>query len=467
MATVYTIAIITGLVLVAVLALAPLFLVLYLGEFLLNAVPFGRSVRFLLIMLKSLRRNLLRTSLTYLAAFVLVVVITLVWSQLYFLDKLTAEKTRDLKVIVTEKWQAGSQMPWAYARPLSEGAADRRRPYDVRPQDSMTWQFYIGTLDAAKKTRENLVFFIALEPRKILTMMDALLDEFTPAGEEHRKRPSAEEIARLQEAVRQMERNKRAVILGKERLKAINKQVGERFSVTGINYSGIDLEFEVVGVFPDSRYNDNAVMNCAYLNDALDAYPKTHGGARHPLADKSLNMVWLQVPDPPTFLRLAEQIDTSGLFDNPAVKCETLSSGVATWIEGYRDLIWGIRWLLAPALLATMALVIANAISISVRERRTELAVLKVLGYRPAQILTLVLGEAVLIGAISGLLSAGLTYLAIDYALPQTGQAGLYVPVSGLVWGPAIGALTALAGSLLPAWAACKVQVSEVFAKIA
>ena len=45
-----------------------------------------------------------------------------------------------------------------------------------------------------------------------------------------------------------------------------------------------------------------------------------------------------------------------------------------------------------------MALVIANAISISVRERRTEMAVLKVLGFRPGQILVLVLGEALLIG---------------------------------------------------------------------
>ena len=56
------------------------------------------------------------------------------------------------------------------------------------------------------------------------------------------------------------------------------------------------------------------------------------------------------------------------------------------------------RWLLVPAILVTMALVIANAISISVRERRTEMAVLKVLGFHPTQILLLVLGEALLIG---------------------------------------------------------------------
>ena len=72
-------------------------------------------------------------------------------------------------------------------------------------------------------------------------------------------------------------------------------------------------------------------------------------------------------------------------------------------LEPFRDLIWGMRWLLAPACLATILLVIANAISISVRERRLELAVLKVLGFRPYQILILVLGESLLLGVGGGL----------------------------------------------------------------
>jgi hypothetical protein len=65
-----------------------------------------------------------------------------------------------------------------------------------------------------------------------------------------------------------------------------------------------------------------------------------------------------------------------------------------SFLEGFRDLLWGMRWILAPGCLVSLSLVIANAISISVRERRTELAVLKVLGFRPYQILMLVLGES-------------------------------------------------------------------------
>ena len=60
------------------------------------------------------------------------------------------------------------------------------------------------------------------------------------------------------------------------------------------------------------------------------------------------------------------------LLLNPPVRCETLSSGVASWLDGYRSMIWGMRYILSPVILVTMALVLGNAISIGVRERRTD-----------------------------------------------------------------------------------------------
>ena len=42
-------------------------------------------------------------------------------------------------------------------------------------------------------------------------------------------------------------------------------------------------------------------MNRDYLNAALDDYPRTHAGKPHPLADKTLNLVWLRVPDSEPF----------------------------------------------------------------------------------------------------------------------------------------------------------------------
>src|SRR5262249_41120441 len=162
----------------------------------------------------------------------------------------------------------------------------------------------------------------------------------------------------------------------------------------------------------------------------------------------------------------------SSLYSAPAVKIETASSGIASFIEPYRDLLWGLKWLLVPALLITMALVIANAISISVRERRTEMAVLKVLGFGPGRILALVLGEALLIGGGSGLLSAGLSYLLVHVLMGGIKFPIAFIPMfdiypDALWWGLVFGAATALAGSIFPAWSARTVRVSEVFAKVA
>ena len=118
----------------------------------------------LLLIFRNLRRSWLRTSLTALGTIVLVVVVTLVWSFLGFLDDVTAEKSKNFKAIVTERWQIPSQMPYTYAATLADGAA--RHPDDVRPTDSMTWQFYGGTLDPKNMTRENMVFAIAMDPQQ-------------------------------------------------------------------------------------------------------------------------------------------------------------------------------------------------------------------------------------------------------------------------------------------------------------
>src|SRR5262249_22968186 len=113
----------------------------------------------------------LRSVLTGLATFVLVMVVTLVWSILAFLDKQTEAKSRNLKAIVTERYQIPSMMPFAYAGSLGEGAPRQAGDYRVNPEkDAMSWSFYGGTLDPNKKTRENIVFFFAMEPRKLLSV---------------------------------------------------------------------------------------------------------------------------------------------------------------------------------------------------------------------------------------------------------------------------------------------------------
>jgi putative ABC transport system permease protein len=457
---------------VNVLAAAGALLAVLVGLMFLDQVSF-----YFRLIAKSLFRNVLRSMLTSLAVVVMVLVVTLIWTVTYTLDLVTTEKSADFKIIVTERWQIPSMMPYSYQGGLANGGA--RKEGDARPQDYMGWTFYGGTIDPANRTRDNIVFFFAMDPAKVMkaerdgkgnlikepngkvrcsTMLDDM-DQFTD-----------EEIDLLDRACREMEKDPRKVIIGKERLALLKKKVGETMKVTSINYIGIDLEVEIIGEFPDGRYNQNAVVNFSYIRNGLDAWKQKNGKA-HFMADKCLNLMWLKVPDTETFRRVADQVMESPEFTTPAVKCETASSGIASFLDAYRDLFWGVKWLFVPAILATMTVVIANAISISVRERRTEMAVLKVLGFRPAQVMVLVLGEAILIGALSGLLSGLMTYGLINFVaggikFPIAFFPAFLVPRAGLWWGLVIGSLTALFGSIVPAWSARSVRVAEVFSKI-
>lgn len=407
------------------------------------------------LIVKNLRRNLVRTGLTCAATMVLVLMVTLIWTIVYFLDQMTREKARDFKLIITERWQLPSQMPLTHARYLNPESPDcvyNPRDFDIGPEDFMTWSFYGGTTDPAKMSRENLVFFFVMNPKHIRPMMDDL---------------NTYDLS----LVKKLEDNPRGCLLGKDRLQSIDKKVGERFKLTSINYKGIDLEFEIVGELPEGRYNQSGIMNESYFHNELDKYAREKRQP-HPLDQKRLNLVWLRVRDQATFNRLGEVIENSPYFSDRPVKVETASSGIGAFLDAYRDLLWGMKWLMVPAILISMALVLANAISISVRERRTEMAVLKVLGYRPGQILAMVLGESMLVGVVSGVVAAGLTYLTINFVMggvkfPIAFFPAFLIPPWALVWGTAMGAGTAFLGSFLPAWTARSVKVSEVFSKVA
>jgi putative ABC transport system permease protein len=414
------------------------------------------------LVLDNLFRNPLRTIFTSLSTMVMVLVVTVVFSILTFLSDATTEKAQNLKGIVTERWQIPSQMPWSYAAGLAEGAPHRPGDLRVEPQDAMTWSFYGGSTDPDPKNRSinTILFAFALEPRDLTEMMDGL-DEL-----------QGEQKKQFDAVVAKLEQTRTGLIVGRERLKNLGKQVGDRIKVYSFNYRGIDLEFEIVGEFPEGRYDPSAAMNADYLQSAMDAWSRDNSGQPHPMAAKSLNLVWLRLRDRPTFDQVADQILTNPSYTSPAVKFETASSGIATFLEAYRDLIWGMQWLLAPAILFTLSLVISNSISISVRERRMEFAVLKVLGFRPRQILVLVLAEALAVGTLSGLLSAGGTWFLVNQVLgglkfPIAFFGVFYIASAAWWWGAAIGAGTALAGSLGPAWSARTVRVADVFARTA
>lgn len=450
-------------IVLGIVLMPPFYLILLaLEKTLLVAQWAGFSViRFILLVFRSLQRNLLRTALSYMAIYVLVSVVVMIWSVLSFLDGITTEKQEDFKVLITEKFQIPSQMPPSYEQRLLSIIDELPPEYRMKngEMDVMTWAFVGGTLDPTKQTFENSIFFFCMQSKKFPTMMSGL-EEFTP-----------EEMAELNRLIDLMEKDKKKVVIGTGRLEKLQKKVGDRFKMVSLNYKDLEFEFEIVGTFPKgSRYDESAVMHRDYLYDTLRDYEK-RTGMPHPMANKCLNLIWVRLPSKEAYSALAAKANESGSFSTPAVKVETESSGVGSFLDAYRDLINGMRYMVVPAILATMALVIANAISITVRERRTEMAVLKVLGFTPGMIMMLVLGEALLIGVLAGGMASSvmcvLTQAQGGVKFPIAFFPAFKVPYEAISWGIAIGAATALAGSLLPALSARRVKVSEVFSRVA
>jgi putative ABC transport system permease protein len=412
--------------------------------------------------IKNLRRNLVRTVLTAIATFVLVFMVTMIWTILYFMDLIQRERTKDLKLIISERWQLPSMLPMTHANYL-----DPTHPQFLPElhgmygkNDFMTWSFYGGSMDPKKLTPENLVFFFTMKPEHIVPMMDDLgnLDAALVAKMTDPRKPEA-------------------VLIGSDKLRSIGQEAAfrkngsARVKLTSINYKDIDLEVEIVGVLPDGRYNQSAIMRLDYFNAAFDKYAREKG-KQHDLSGKRLNLIWVRVPDREAFDRVGNIIENASVFADRPLKVETASSGISAFLDAYKDLLAGLRWVVVPSILLIMLMVMAIAISITVRQRRTEMAVMKVLGYRPNQILELVLGEAMLVSSLSGLAAATATYLFFNLmwgGIPfRIGFFPVFrIPEFAMLWGLAIGSGTAFLGSFLPAVNARSVKVSEVFSKVA
>jgi putative ABC transport system permease protein len=122
-----------------------------------------------------------------------------------------------------------------------------------------------------------------------------------------------------------------------------------------------------------------------------------------------------QIANPDQAPAMAASIDK--LFENSDAETKTETEG--QFYAGFIKMVGDLALILNSIGLAvafTILAVCANTMSMSIRERRKEIAVLKTLGFSSALVLTLVLGEALVIGLVGGVLGVGLTKVALSAA---------------------------------------------------
>jgi len=133
-----------------------------------------------------------------------------------------------------------------------------------------------------------------------------------------------------------------------------------------------------------------------------------------------LGTVWVKAKDGAAAEMLPGQIDA--MFENSPypTKTETekqFQMGFVSMMGNVKLLIGGI----ATVIVCVIVLIVANTMAMTARERVTEIAVLRTLGFQRGTILFLVLAESLVIGLAGGLLGVGL-FLVLEPGM-QRGMA--------------------------------------------
>jgi putative ABC transport system permease protein len=170
--------------------------------------------------------------------------------------------------------------------------------------------------------------------------------------------------------------------------------------------------------------------------------------------------------------RVSKAVDA--LFENS--EAETKTESEAAFQADFLAMAGNLAMLLNSiglAVIFTILLVTANTMSMAVRERRTEIAVLKTLGFTSGRVMGLILGEAVTIGALGGAIGLGLSASVISAlpGVPGLGDMirafpnfGLHLKVTSQAVGVAL-SLALLAG-LFPAFVAYRSKISDMLRQV-
>jgi putative ABC transport system permease protein len=163
--------------------------------------------------------------------------------------------------------------------------------------------------------------------------------------------------------------------------------------------------------------------------------------------------------------RVAKAIDAISANSDHETRTQTEQAATASWVKQLAD-IGLIVGSIMGAVFFTLLLLSGNTMMQAVRERTSELAVLKTIGFSNASVLAMVLAESVLLLMLGGLAGLGLATLIIPVVSAGSGGVLNLPLVRAGTW--VLGALLMLAigvlvGSL-PAWRAMRLNIVDALA---
>ena len=255
---------------------------------------------------------------------------------------------------------------------------------------------------------------------------------------------------------------KTGMIAGKKLAERFNWKIGDRIPVIGDIYfmsNGSNLwEFDLVGIFTDIENPGNeeqVFMNYQYFDEARESYTKgTVGNFIVKLDSKDAGP------------RVAQEIDA--MFANSMDETKTYTE--KAYQQMFASQIGDIGLIMNSILAAvffTILLVTGNTMSQSIRERTSELAVFKTIGFSDMTMLILVLIESMVLCLIGAILGLGITALLMPglSELISVSLGEISLDSSVITSGIGIAIITAFISGFPPALGAMRLKVVDALRK--
>lgn len=203
-----------------------------------------------------------------------------------------------------------------------------------------------------------------------------------------------------------------SAIVGRMTADRYKLKIGDRMQFTGQIYP-CDLEFKIAGIYEGTADDRNVFFHHKYLDESL-GNPGTVG------------TWWVKAASAEEATLITDRINKAFANTSAEVRAETeraFQLGFVSMWANIKILIGGISVVVVFALL----LVTVSTMSMAIRERFRELAVLKALGFRRRELFAFILAESfglATLGAVFGAGGAWCLYRVLDM---QTLSGGMFV----------------------------------------
>ena len=254
-------------------------------------------------------------------------------------------------------------------------------------------------------------------------------------------------------------KDRQGAVVGAKTAERFHWKIGDRIPLKATIYGGGTYEFNIDGIYHGKRPQDDETQfwfQWDYLQESIPARNKGQVG-------------WyiLRLDSPDDAVRVAKVIDAEFANSPFETKTETESAFAANWVKQFGN----IKFLIVSigvVVFFTLLLVTGNTMAISVRERTSELAVFKALGYSDRIILFFVLAESLSIavfGGVFGLLLAAGAVPVLAKALGGLLPTLILVP-STLVSGLVVAVIVGFASGLLPGVGAMRLRIVNALRRV-